>query len=375
MGAYSPAVNSEINMRLGRTAFVALVAASLTVAGTLPATAGGHSNGGQPSEPTVIASGLNNPRQLSFAPNGDLYVAEAGAGGSGPCSAGPEGGNVCFGSSGSVSKISAKGKQSRVLTGLPSLAGEGDGSQAAGPSDVAYLGNGTLAVLIGLGGNPETRAALGDAGKTMGTLQRADLRTGKLRKVADLATYEARTNPIHDIDSNPVGLEERCGSYVVADAGGNTVVGVSGWRHRLITLAVLPDVTGGAQAVATSTAVGPDGALYVSELTGYPFPHGGASIYRIGRNGALSVYASGLTNVTDLAWRGRTLYAVQISTNGLLTGPFGSLVKVAKGSTAPTILLDNLFAPYGLALRGNAAYVTTGSVAPGAGQVMRIPLS
>jgi len=356
-------------------ALVSLVAGALVVAGALPANADGHSGGGQPSQPTVIASGLNNPRQLSFAPNGDLYVAEAGLGGTASCAAGPEGGSVCFGSSGSVTKITAKGKQSRVLTGLPSLAGEGDGSQAAGTSDVSYLGNDKLAVLIGLGGNPVTRAALGDAGKTMGTLQQVDLRTGKMRKLADLAAYEARTNPIHDIDSNPVGLEARCGGYVVADAGGNTVVGISGWRHKLNTLAVLPDVAGGAQAVATSTASGPDGALYVSQLTGFPFTQGAASIYRIGRNGSLSVYASGLTNVTDLAWRGRTLYAVQISTNGLLTGPIGSLVKVAKGSTAPTIVAGGLFAPYGLALRGNAAFVTTGSVAAGAGQVMRIPLS
>ena len=310
-------------MRIRSAAFAVLVSGSLIVAGALPATAGGHGDGGSPSGPTVIASGLNNPRQLSFAPNGDLYVAEAGAGGSTHCKSGPEGGTVCFGSSGSVTRITARGKQSRVLTGLPSLAGEGDGSQAAGPSDVAYLGGGKLAVLIGLGGNPDTRAALGDAGKAMGTLQTADLRTGKLRQVADLAGYEARTNPIHDIDSNPVGLEVRCGSYVVADAGGNTVVGANGWRHKLSTLAVLPDAAADVQAVATSTAVGPDGALYVSELTGFPFPKGGASIYRIGRNGALSVYASGLTNVTDLAWRGRTLYAVQISTNGLLTGPIG----------------------------------------------------
>ena len=138
---------------------------------------------------------------------------------------------------------------------------------------------------------------------------------------------------------------------------------------------MLPDAAADVQAVATSTAVGPDGALYVSELTGFPFPKGGASIYRIGRNGALSVYASGLTNVTDLAWRGRTLYAVQISTNGLLTGPSARWSRWPRGRQRRRSCSTDLFAPYGLALRGNAAYVTTGSVAPGAGQVMRIPLS
>jgi glucose/arabinose dehydrogenase len=29
----------------------------------------------------VVATGLANPRGLNFAPNGDLYVAEAGRGG------------------------------------------------------------------------------------------------------------------------------------------------------------------------------------------------------------------------------------------------------------------------------------------------------
>src|SRR5512137_664001 len=33
-----------------------------------------------PAQITVVADGLNNPRGLAFAPNGKLYVAEAGLG-------------------------------------------------------------------------------------------------------------------------------------------------------------------------------------------------------------------------------------------------------------------------------------------------------
>lgn len=40
----------------------------------------------------VVVHGLNNPRGLDFGPSGLLYVAEAGAGGTGPCFSGPEGG-------------------------------------------------------------------------------------------------------------------------------------------------------------------------------------------------------------------------------------------------------------------------------------------
>ena len=89
------------------------------------------------------------------------------------------------------------------------------------------------------------------------------------------------------------------------------------------------------------------------------------------------MYASGLTNVTDLAFRGSTLYAVQLADEGLLSGPTGSLVKVERGGATPedlTVVAGNLFAPFGLALSGRTAYVTTGSVAPGAGQVIKVRL-
>lgn len=84
--------------------------------------------------PVVVADGLNNPRQLSFAPNGDLYIAEAGTGGTGPCLDDDEG-EVCYGRTGSVTRIRG-GVATRVLTRLPSLAGAG-GFGASGPSDIA----------------------------------------------------------------------------------------------------------------------------------------------------------------------------------------------------------------------------------------------
>src|SRR4029450_1379144 len=62
--------------------------------------------------PEVIASGLNNPPALSFSPDGALYVAEAGTGGSGPCFQGPEG-QSCFGHTGS----GARGERNSARAG------------------------------------------------------------------------------------------------------------------------------------------------------------------------------------------------------------------------------------------------------------------
>ena len=131
-------------------------------------------------------------------------------------------------------------------------------------------------------------------------------------------------------------------------------------------------------AVPTAAVYGPDGAIYVSQLTGFPFPVGGASIWRVVPGRTPTKYATGLTNVTDLAFgRDRTLYAVQFADQGLLAGPDakGSVVEIPwRRATQKKVLIGNLTAPYGIALDGRSAYVTTCSACPGAGEVLRVSL-
>src|SRR5215218_3241642 len=102
----------------------------------MAAVAKGGSGGS--GELRVVAEGLNNPRGIGIGPDGALYVAESGKGGAGPCIAGPEGDQACFGRSGSVTRITRHSQQ-RVLTGLPSTAAP-DGSAAAGPVDLGFSG-------------------------------------------------------------------------------------------------------------------------------------------------------------------------------------------------------------------------------------------
>lgn len=331
---------------------------------------------------SVVATGLDNPRLLSFDSSGSLYVAEAGKGGSGPCFEGPEG-NACLGASGAVTRISHRG-QRRVITGLPSLAGEG-GAQATGPSDVIVRRD-RYTVSIGLGGTPATRTSLGDGAALLGTVVTG--RFGRTpRPIADLAGYEGSRDPDGaGSDSNPVALfadEWGRGRVYAVDAGGNDVLRLSG-RGRVSTVALLPsaDTTNPfsgqpmtSQSVPTSVVRGPDGALYVSELVGFPFPKGAARIWRIGHHGTPTIWATGLTNVTDLAWYRGRLYAVQLTDDGLLSRSTGSLVTVAAGSTSPKVVADGLTMPYGVALREHAAYVTVCSVCAGGGQVVRVRLS
>ena len=73
--------------------------ALVTYGATIPAEAT------PPPKYDVVAGNLDNPRQLTFSPNGALYVAEAGRGGDGPCMTGGEGSTVCFGDSGAVTRV------------------------------------------------------------------------------------------------------------------------------------------------------------------------------------------------------------------------------------------------------------------------------
>ena len=84
---------------------------------------------------SVVATGLDSPRHLAFGSRGDLFVAEAGRGGSGPCFIGGEG-PACMGASGAVTKIDRWGRQSRIADGLASMANTPGNDSAIGPHGI-----------------------------------------------------------------------------------------------------------------------------------------------------------------------------------------------------------------------------------------------
>jgi hypothetical protein len=359
---------------------LATVAAGSFAAAPLAAGAAGQAAGGGGQ---VVARGLHSPRLLSFTRSGVLYVAEAGKGGSLKCAPGPEGGKVCLGMSGSITRV-RHGHQQRVVRRLPSLAAP-DGAQALGPADV-IVRRGHAVISIGAGIDLHQRRMAGHAGRLLGTVIRTTVAHPRHRALlADIVKFEWRHNPDHSKahDSDPTGLAPAKGGLFLTDSGGNDLLRLS--RHgRIHVRAVFPDRMASnpmpppamipMQAVPTSVVRGRGGWL-VSQLTGFPFPVGGANIYLVRPGHRPVVWASGLTNVTDIAMHRGRLYAVQIADQGLLAGPTGSLIRVHRGDNrSPDVVAGNLMAPYGVALRGHSAYVTTCTLCGTGGQVLRFPI-
>lgn len=341
------------------------------LAGALPAAA--HGDHHQPRL-QVVASGLNNPRHLTVQ-DGTVYVAEAGRGGTGPCAPSPEGLRVCVGRTGSVAAI-RHGSVHRVVTGLSSLAAA-DGSAALGPADVAMVGRTPYVAVQVTAIAPSGANPFGPQGRDLGKLLRGH------DTLADFAAFEAAHDPDHgdgaepgkNIDSDPYSVQRYRDGFVATDAAANDLLYVDK-RGRISVLAVFPVKSGPelpfpVQSVTTSVVVGPDGALYVSELSIVP---GTARVYRVVPGHAPTIFADGFTAISDLAFdrKGRLL-VLELARDSIIAPPSpGVLIRVERNGSRTILASAGLESPTGLAVDNDTIYITNHGTSAGTGQLLRL---
>lgn len=370
-------------MRRIATAAVAVMAAGLAGTAAIPALAKAAP---QSVRITVLKSGLNAPRHL-VATGAGVVVTEAGSVapvGKSNCATGPstEGAGTslfCSSRTGIIVSISSRGKVTPVLRGLPSVTEEAD-KEVTGPSAIAW-GHGQEAVTIddfltkknGTNGlEPKPFASIfGDlklvSRKKTAKVSIAGFAAAHPQSASSLGTFPGEL----PWDSDPYDVIAYRGGWAVADAGANDVVWVSA-SGRVSLLArfpaspqeVPPGVIGNpkpvsveAQAVPTSLAVGPGGALYVGVLRGAPSDAGTAYIARVVPGHAPTIWAKGLSTVTAIAFdREGRLLATEFSTGGLLSPPTvpGALVRISNhGKTVTTLPVPGLYQPTGVAVSAN----------------------
>ncbi len=348
---------------------LAVACAAAAMAATLAAAPG--TAGEAASSIAVVASGLNNPRGLDVAPDGTVYVAEAGTGG--PCRT-VSGTQACSAFTASITRIRG-GKQTRFAKGFLSTGTRG-GSYTVGVDDVAVAPGGGVYALEGGGRLQDPAPYYGTAGaRQYGTLFRVSS-SGRKRAVLDCRTYEWAHNPQGSADgSNPYGLALVNGTPLVADAAGNTLYAVKGGSLEL--LAVFPQqVVAGksADSVPTSVTVGPDGAYYVGELGGYGLPVGKARVWRVVPGQQPTVFATGFNTITGIAFGpDKSLYVGELYRNGFAKGGAGAVIRVAPNGKRTELARGELEQVGGVAVsRTGAVYVSVESLRTGSGKVVRI---
>jgi sugar lactone lactonase YvrE len=375
-------------------AFAVPVALPGPVPGGRAASVFGNAKSTRPSQVTVIAAGLNNPRGLALDGDGNLWVAEAGTGGPECLSTPGQPHNpTCFGTTGSLSEIK-NGKLDRVFTGLASDAAP-DGTEADGPNGLAIRDHYIYTVIarsnfsIPQGLSPSlTVDLMAQTGRLLRGAREDRGDDGSLLTLADPGDYDFAWSDLpankptnrQFPDSNPYGLLVTKHNTFVVDAGTNTLDSIDHAGHVTV-LAEFPSPPL-SDAVPTCVAEGADGALYIGELTGNGNGAGAADVFRYTTQQGLQVWQTGFSAITGCGFGSDgSFYVVEFDTTGFPPhgAPAGDVVRVAINGTRTVLGAGQLFAPNGFAADNHGTiYVDNWSIMPGSstggptGEVVRL---
>ena len=325
---------------------------------------------------SVFATGLQFPRGLTFAPNGDLYVAEAGTGGTettlGQCTQviapiGP----YRNGPTGRISRIDRAGNRTTFASGFPSAVNGFQDYQ--GIADVAFVGNKLFALVAG--GGCSHAAATVPAGVAKVA------RSGAWSIIANLSAWQAAHPVEHpnpgdfEPDGSWYGMISSQGSLVAVEPNHGEVVRVNTRNGQVTRIA---DISATQGHIVPTVVAERRGALYLSSLGTFPGTTGSQKILRISRSGVVSEIASGFTAVLGLDFdAGGRLYVLETGETGGFPAPgAGRVIRLdRKGNRA--VIADGLFLPTGLRVGPDGwLYISNkGFGPPQPGEILRVKIN
>ncbi len=333
------------------------------------------------SNVSVFASGVNNPRGLMFGPDGNLYVAEGGLGGTMtttpaqceqvPAPVGPYSG----GFTSRISKIDADGNRTTIADGLPSSqTSPALGSLASGAADVAFIGDQLYVLEAGAG------CSHGLAGTDNAILRvNAD---GTTTMVADLSAF-LKTHPVAHPNADDFEPDGTWYSMVAVRGSLYAVEPNHGEVDRISpttgTITRLVDVSA-SQGHIVPTALAFHGNFFLGNLGLFPVDPGSSSILRITPGGQLRSWATDLTTVLGLTFdRQGRLYVLESMTAPGFPGPgelgTGMIIRIDHSGQRQTIATGLSF-PTGMTMGPDGVlYVSNmgfGPPVPGLGEILRV---